>query len=83
VVEIDSTFYALQPPRNFERWAALTPDSFAFDVKAFRAITGHGHPLPCREEVASAIGRFLASIRPLSDAGKLRAVLLQFLARGS
>jgi uncharacterized protein YecE (DUF72 family) len=78
VVEVDSTFYALQPAKNFERWAAATPHDFTFDVKAYRAITGHDRPGPSRSEVTESITRFLESIQPLRDAGKLRAVLLQF-----
>ncbi len=35
LVEVDSTFYTLQPARNFQLWADRTPDGFIFDVKAF------------------------------------------------
>jgi len=35
LVEVDSTFYTLQPARNFQFWADRTPDGFIFYVKAF------------------------------------------------
>jgi uncharacterized protein YecE (DUF72 family) len=35
-VEINGTFYALQRPETFARWAADTPEDFAFAVKAPR-----------------------------------------------
>lgn len=88
MVEIDSTFYALMPPSNFELWAARTPDDFKFDVKAFRTLTRHGAAYqpdathegesrsldPTEQEILS----FKESIEPLRAAGKLRALLFQF-----
>ena len=41
VVEVDSTFYHLQPTRNFAMWAERTPDDFIFDVKAYGELTWH------------------------------------------
>jgi uncharacterized protein YecE (DUF72 family) len=35
-IEINGTFYSLQTPDSFERWAAETPDDFVFSVKAAR-----------------------------------------------
>ncbi len=78
VVEIDSTFYALQPARNFALWAQKTPDGFVFDVKAYRVITGHDRSPIDKEELAYIVNRFASSVHPLKDAGKLKAVLLQF-----
>ena len=88
VVEIDSTFYALMPRRNFEGWAAKTPDGFVFDVKAYRGLTRHGAAYepgarhadadpeydPAEEDFAA----FARGLQPLREAGKLRAVLFQF-----
>lgn len=101
LVEVDSTYYALPPPRNAELWVERTPPGFVFDVKAFRLFTGHpAHPkaLPAdlrgaldapengnlyardlpREVVAELWARFRAALNPLSLAGKLDVVLLQF-----
>jgi uncharacterized protein YecE (DUF72 family) len=41
MVEVDSTFYHLQPAHNFELWAERTPDDFVFDVKAYGELTWH------------------------------------------
>ncbi|MBM7096991.1 DUF72 domain-containing protein [Bacillus sp. H-16] len=78
-VEIDSTFYAVQPLRNMEKWAYDTPDSFSFVVKAYQGLTGHqrgdGNPFSTREEMFDA---FLTSLDPLQKSGKLAMVLCQF-----
>jgi uncharacterized protein YecE (DUF72 family) len=88
IVEIDSTFYALMPRRNFEAWAAATPDQFIFDVKAFRTLTRHGrvyapgrsHQLsdPNQDATEEDFAKFIWQIEPLRDAGKLRAIQFQF-----
>lgn len=41
IVEIDSSFYAVQPVRNYVKWASQTPDDFQFIVKAYQGMTGH------------------------------------------
>src|SRR6476661_1308360 len=41
MVEVDSTFYRLQPTRNFTMWADRTPDDFVFNVKAYGELTWH------------------------------------------
>lgn len=38
-IEINGTFYNLQRPEYFRRWAAETPDDFVFSVKCPRFIT--------------------------------------------
>jgi uncharacterized protein YecE (DUF72 family) len=80
VVEVDSTFYALMPVRNFEGWAKRTPPGFTFNVKAYRSLTKHqrdadGQPL---DPSASDFERFHYSLEPLREAGKLKAVHFQF-----
>ncbi|OLS35207.1 hypothetical protein BTR22_16370 [Alkalihalophilus pseudofirmus] len=78
VVELDSSFYAVQPLRNMEKWARVTPSSFKFVVKAYQGMTGHqksSDPFESREEMFAA---FRASLEPLQKAGKLAMVLCQF-----
>ena len=41
-VEIDSTFYRLQPPETTAKWAERVPEDFVFHVKAFAPMTRHG-----------------------------------------
>ncbi|BDG60425.1 DUF72 domain-containing protein [Caldinitratiruptor microaerophilus] len=79
LVEVDSTFYALQPARNFALWADRTPEDFLFNVKAYGALTRHHRqPRPGEEDLGQVFRRFSESLAPLRAAGKLRAVHLQF-----
>jgi uncharacterized protein YecE (DUF72 family) len=40
-VEIDSTFYRLQPPETTAKWAERVPEDFVFHFKAFAPMTRH------------------------------------------
>ena len=40
-VEIDSTFYRLQPPETTAKWAERVPEGFVFHIKAFAPMTRH------------------------------------------
>jgi uncharacterized protein YecE (DUF72 family) len=80
VVEVDSTYYSLQPARNFALWAERTPDDFIFDVKAYSELTWHhrddqgkGQP-PSNETFA----RYSEMLKPVREARKLGAILFQF-----
>lgn len=56
-IEINGTFYSMQRPESFARWAAATPDDFVFAVKGSRYIT-HMHRL---KDVKTPLANFLAS----------------------
>lgn len=56
-IEINGTFYSLQRPTSYEKWAAETPDDFVFAVKGSRYIT---HLLRLRR-VRTALANFFAS----------------------
>ncbi|RBW71273.1 DUF72 domain-containing protein [Bacillus taeanensis] len=78
IVEVDSSFYAVQPKRNFEKWVKETPDSFRFVIKAYQGMTGHDrneNPFENKEEMFDA---FLESLQPVLEVGKLQMVLFQF-----
>ncbi|HEU5439548.1 MAG TPA: DUF72 domain-containing protein [Ktedonobacterales bacterium] len=80
MVEVDSTFYRLQPTRNFELWAERTPPDFVFDVKAYGELTWHhrdeqNEPIPPSAETFAKFGEM---IQPLRVAGKMGAILFQF-----
>jgi uncharacterized protein YecE (DUF72 family) len=80
LVEVDSTFYHLQPARNFEMWAQRTPEDFIFDVKAYGELTWH-HRDDAGEMITPAADTFAAfsqMVQPMRDAGKLGALLFQF-----
>ncbi len=56
-VEINGTFYSMQQPDSFARWAELTPDDFVFSVKGPRFLT---HMKRLNDPVAP-LGNFIAS----------------------
>jgi uncharacterized protein YecE (DUF72 family) len=44
MVEVNSTFYAVPDVRMVERWSAITPDEFTFDVKLHQLLSRHSAP---------------------------------------
>jgi uncharacterized protein YecE (DUF72 family) len=72
-IEINGTFYSLQRPEYFRRWAAETPDDFVFAVKGARFIT-HMRKL---RDVETPLANFFAS-GVLSLGRKLGPILWQF-----
>jgi uncharacterized protein YecE (DUF72 family) len=72
-VEVNSTFYRLPSPEAVAAWIEQTPAGFKFTVKASRYIT-HIKRLNSPEKY---VERFLASVEPLANAGKLEAILWQ------
>lgn len=78
IVELDASYYAVQPIRNMKKWVNETPNSFQFVVKAFKGMTGHQRtnaPFKSKSEMFAA---FIESIEPLIEAKKLAMVLFQF-----
>jgi uncharacterized protein YecE (DUF72 family) len=73
IVEVNSTFYRLPAPSVAASWARRTPAGFRFTAKFPRTITHDLRLVGAEEELR----RFLAVLRPLVDAGKLAAALLQ------
>jgi uncharacterized protein YecE (DUF72 family) len=62
MVEVDATYYALQPPETAVRWVERTPPDFRFCVKAHALLTGHPsepHRLPTdlQDALPSALAR--------------------------
>jgi uncharacterized protein YecE (DUF72 family) len=41
LVEVNSTFYSVPEPRMVERWCAVTPNDFTFDVKLHQLFSFH------------------------------------------
>ena len=78
VVEVDSSFYAIQPQRNFEKWLRETPESFQFIVKAFQGMTGHERGEHSYESKKEMFEAFVTSLEPLIGAKRLAMVLFQF-----
>lgn len=77
-VEVDASFYAVQPVSNASKWVSETPENFRFVVKAYQGMTGHQRtdiPFETRAEMFQA---FIDSLKPYRKANKLAMVLFQF-----
>ncbi|HEY0119440.1 MAG TPA: DUF72 domain-containing protein [Cellulomonas sp.] len=74
-VEINGSFYSLQRPEWYQRWAAATPDDFLFAVKGGRFVTH----LKRLVGVETALANFFAS-GLLALGGRLGPVLWQLPA---
>ena len=72
-VEVNFTFRQLVKETTVQKWMAETPAHFRFGVKAHQVIT-HIKRLKKTEDF---VPRFLATIQPLAQAGKLGPVLFQ------
>lgn len=73
--EINATYYKLQKPELFERWAKSVPDGFKFAVKASRFCTNR----KVLGEAAEAVKRFCTQgLTALGD--RLGPILWQFMA---
>jgi uncharacterized protein YecE (DUF72 family) len=72
-VEVNFTFRQLVKETTAQKWIAETPAGFRFSVKAHQVIT-HIKRLKKTEDF---IPRFLNTIEPLAQAGKLGPVLFQ------
>ena len=73
IVEVNSTFYALPPPARAASWVRRTPKGFRFAAKLPQEIT-HERRLV---DVADALDRFLKVVRPLREADRFAAALVQ------
>lgn len=77
-VEIDASFYAIQPERNIEKWINDTPETFQFIPKAYQGMTGHLRGESPFERKQDMFKAYIRSIEPLQRANKLAMVLFQF-----
>ncbi|WP_028551344.1 DUF72 domain-containing protein [Paenibacillus sp. UNC451MF] len=78
IVEVDSSFYAVQAETTYERWVNETPDDFGFIIKAYQGMTGHLRGKSPFSDESTMFQAFVDSIRPVQAAGKLKTVLFQY-----
>ncbi|WP_204200714.1 DUF72 domain-containing protein [Mammaliicoccus sciuri] len=78
LVELDATYYAIQPQRNIEKWIRETPNNFKFVVKIHQALTGHAEVTDFAEDKLTLFNLFKDSMAPLKASGKLAMILVQF-----
>ena len=78
-VEVNSSFYAVPEPATVERWQAVTPPGFAFDVKLHRLLSRHAATLdslpPSLREGAAANERERVSLTPEIELALLDEIL--------
>jgi uncharacterized protein YecE (DUF72 family) len=72
-IEINGTFYSLQRPSSFEKWADATPEDFVFSVKGSQYIT---HKARLRDVEIPLANFFASGILKLGR--KLGPILWQF-----
>ena len=72
-VEVNYTFRALPTVAQLEEWLRATPPGFRFSFKAPQAITHFAR----LREAAPAVERFIASLAPMQEAGRLGPLLFQ------
>lgn len=79
IVEVDSSFYAISPIKNVEKWVSETPESFRFVVKAYRGMTKHrrGKDIPFNT-TTEMFEAFKHSLNPYQEMNKLAMILFQF-----
>ncbi|NGP46177.1 DUF72 domain-containing protein [Bacillaceae bacterium SIJ1] len=78
VVEVDSSFYAIQPQKNYEKWLHDTPEGFRFVVKAYQEMTGHRRGEGTFDSKEELFAAYRHSIEPMRVSGRLGAILCQF-----
>ncbi|WP_110113781.1 DUF72 domain-containing protein [Bacillus sp. CGMCC 1.16541] len=77
IVEVDASFYAIQPKTNVEKWVAQTPESFQFIVKAYQGMTGHQREESFYKSKDEMFDAFIDSIQPYLSTNKLGMILFQ------
>ncbi|HDA6467133.1 TPA: DUF72 domain-containing protein [Staphylococcus aureus] len=78
VVELDATYYAIQPERNILKWIKETPDTFEFVVKIHQALTLHADYKTFADTRQELFDQFKNMLEPLHTQKKLAMVLVQF-----
>jgi len=75
-LEVNSTFYRIPSVRTTASWVRRTAglQDFCFAVKLYRELTHERRT----GSVEALVGQFRDSIEPITDSGRLAAVLLQF-----
>lgn len=72
-IELNGSFYSLQPPSSFQAWHEATPDGFVFSIKAPRFIT---HIRRARDVDGPVANFFASGLFALQE--KLGPILWQF-----
>ena len=80
IVEVDTLFYGLKNASVITKWVEETPDNFRFVIKAHQCMTLHRSWQQFFDSEKDLYQKFIESLQPMRDAGKLTCLLLQFPA---
>ncbi|MCI2788696.1 MULTISPECIES: DUF72 domain-containing protein [Staphylococcus] len=78
IVELDASYYAIQPERNIKKWISETPERFQFVVKIHQALTLHADFRDFSDTRQELFDAFKEMLAPLQESHKLAMVLVQF-----
>jgi uncharacterized protein YecE (DUF72 family) len=78
LVEVDSSFYAIQSKERYTTWAEETAPEFQFIIKAYQGMTGHLRGKLQYDNQEMMYATFRDSIQPVIAEQKLKAVLFQY-----
>lgn len=78
IVELDSTYYAVQRQSTVEKWCDQTPETFKFAVKAHQFMTGHSDYREHYDSIRDVFDAYKEMLMPMYHRNKLAFVLLQF-----
>lgn len=78
IVELDASYYAIQPERNIKKWISETPERFQFVVKIHQALTLHADFRGFSDTRQELFDAFKEMLAPLQESHKLAMVLVQF-----
>lgn len=78
IVELDASYYAIQPERNIKKWISETPERFQFVVKIHQALTLHADFRDFSETRQELFDAFKEMLALLQESHKLAMVLVQF-----
>ena len=78
IVELDSTYYAVQRQSTIEKWCDQTPETFKFAVKAHQFMTGHSDYRDHYDSIKDVFAAYREMLKPMFHRNKLAFVLLQF-----
>lgn len=67
IVELDASYYAIQPERNIRKWIRETPERFQFIVKIHQALTLHADYHDFAESRQILFDQFKAMLAPLKS----------------
>lgn len=78
IVELDASYYAIQPERNIKKWISETSERFQFVVKIHQALTLHADFRDFSDTRQELFDAFKEMLAPLQESHKLAMVLVQF-----